>query len=147
MQDYSQRMRFQRKRPRAAVVHLNFRAGSTFPVPVCTVSPDFRLLKQTLNRTSRCNKVDAIRLYASYRLNLLLPKGLQRCVKLGLFYQSFYFQAFFKKLFFLWLSYIHSHMYNVHYTLDVNLHIHNIQGVHEKSVFKVFYILEIVLLY
>ena len=24
----------------AAVVHLNFRAGSTFPVPVCTVSPD-----------------------------------------------------------------------------------------------------------
>ena len=24
---------------RAAVVHLNFRAGSTFPVPVCTVSP------------------------------------------------------------------------------------------------------------
>ena len=25
--------------PRAAEVHLNFRAGSTFPVPVCTVSP------------------------------------------------------------------------------------------------------------
>ena len=24
---------------RAAVVHLNFRAGSTFPVPACTVSP------------------------------------------------------------------------------------------------------------
>ena len=24
---------------RAAVVHLNFRAGSTFPVPVCTVLP------------------------------------------------------------------------------------------------------------
>ena len=24
---------------RAAVVHLNFRARSTFPVPVCTVSP------------------------------------------------------------------------------------------------------------
>ena len=23
----------------AAVVHFNFRAGSTFPVPVCTVSP------------------------------------------------------------------------------------------------------------
>ena len=23
----------------AAVVHLNFQAGSTFPVPVCTVSP------------------------------------------------------------------------------------------------------------
>ena len=26
-------------RPRAAVVHLNLGAGSTFPVPVCTVSP------------------------------------------------------------------------------------------------------------
>jgi len=25
--------------PRVAVVHVNFRAGSTFPVPVCTVSP------------------------------------------------------------------------------------------------------------
>ena len=25
--------------PRAAVVHLNLQAGSTFPVPVCTVSP------------------------------------------------------------------------------------------------------------
>ena len=25
--------------PRAAVVHLNFLAGSIFPVPVCTVSP------------------------------------------------------------------------------------------------------------
>jgi len=24
---------------RAAVVHSNFRVGSTFPVPVCTVSP------------------------------------------------------------------------------------------------------------
>ena len=33
---------------RAAVVHLIFRAGSTFPVPICTVSP-----KQTLNRTSK----------------------------------------------------------------------------------------------
>ena len=31
------------------------------------------------NRTSWCNKVDAVRLYASYRLNLRLPKG-QRCV-------------------------------------------------------------------
>ena len=34
----------------AAVVHLNFRAGSTFPVQVCTVSSDFGLIKQTLNR-------------------------------------------------------------------------------------------------
>ena len=49
---------------RAAVVHLNFRAGSTFPVPVCTVP-------SSMDRTSWCNKVDAVRLYASYRLNLL----------------------------------------------------------------------------
>ena len=32
-----------------------------------------------MDRSSRCNKVDAVRLHASYRLNLLLPKG-QRCV-------------------------------------------------------------------
>ena len=49
--------------------HLNFRAGSTFPVPVCTVP-------SSMDRTSRCNKVDAVRFCASYRLNLLLPKGL-----------------------------------------------------------------------
>ena len=53
---------------RAAVVHLNFQAGSTFPVPVCTVP-------SSMDRTIRCNKVDAVRLYASYRLNLLLLKG------------------------------------------------------------------------
>ena len=57
---------------RVAVVHLNYRAGSTFPVPVCTVP-------SSMDRTSRCNKVDAVRLYASYRLNLLLLKG-QICV-------------------------------------------------------------------
>ena len=28
---------FARSTPWAAIVHLNFRAGSTFPVPVCTV--------------------------------------------------------------------------------------------------------------
>ena len=60
-------------RTRAAVVHLNFRAGSTFPVPVCT-------LPGSMDRTSRCNKVDAVRLYASNRLNLLLLKG-QRWVR------------------------------------------------------------------
>ena len=32
-----------------------------------------------MDRTSRCNKVDSVRLYASYRLILLLLKG-QRCV-------------------------------------------------------------------
>ena len=52
----------------AAVVHLNFRAGSTFPVTVCTVP-------SSVNRTSRCNKVDAVRLNASYKLNLLLLTG------------------------------------------------------------------------
>ena len=75
--DYPQRMRLERPLYRVftvcflvfilreAVVHLNFRAGSTFQVPVCTVQ----------DRTSRCNKVDAVRLYASCRLNLLLIKG------------------------------------------------------------------------
>ena len=51
----------------AAVVHLNFRTGWTFPVPVCTVS-------SSKDRTSRWNKVDAVRLYALYRLNLLFLK-------------------------------------------------------------------------
>ena len=51
---------------RAAVVHLNFRAESTFPVPVCTVSTGHCLKKQTLNRTSRCNKVDADRLQVEF---------------------------------------------------------------------------------
>ena len=58
---------------RAAVVHLNFRAGSTFPVPVCTIP-------NSMDRTSQRNKVDAVKLYASYRLNLLLLKG-QRWVR------------------------------------------------------------------
>ena len=57
---------------RAAVVDLSFRAGSTFPVPVCTVP-------SSMDRTSRCNKVEAVKLYASYKLNLLLLKG-QRCL-------------------------------------------------------------------
>ena len=56
----------------AAAVNLNFQAGSTFPVPVCTVP-------RSMDRSSRCNKVDTVRLYASYMLNLLLLKG-QRCV-------------------------------------------------------------------
>ena len=37
------------------------------PVPVCTVP-------SSMDRTNRCNKVDAVR-HASYRLNLLLLKG------------------------------------------------------------------------
>ena len=43
----------------AAVVHLNVRAGSTFPVPVCTVPT-------SMDRTSRCNKVDAVRLEVTF---------------------------------------------------------------------------------
>ena len=53
-------------------LYLNFRAGSTFPATVCTVP-------SSMDRTSRCSKVNAVRLYASYRLNWLLLKG-QRCV-------------------------------------------------------------------
>jgi len=68
---------------RAAVVHLNFWAGSTFPVPVCTVP-------SSMDRTIRCNKVDAVRLYASYRLNLLLLKG-QRCVQIYNIFNKFVF--------------------------------------------------------
>ena len=41
---------------------------------------DIGLIKKTINRTSRCNKADADRLFASYyRLNLLLLKA-QRCM-------------------------------------------------------------------
>ena len=43
---------------RAPVVHLNFRARSTFLVPGCTVPC-------SMDRTIRCNKVDAVRPYAS----------------------------------------------------------------------------------
>jgi len=41
----------------AAVVHLNFRAGSTFVL----YRPDIGLIKQTLNRASQCNNVDTVR--------------------------------------------------------------------------------------
>ena len=61
----------------------SFRAGSTFSVPVCTVP-------SSMDRTSRYNKVDAVILYASYRLNLLLLKR-QRCLTwdyLAVFWQS-----------------------------------------------------------
>ena len=46
---------------RVVLAHLNFRAGSTFLVPDCTV-PSY------MGRTSRCNKVDVVRLNTSYRL-------------------------------------------------------------------------------
>ena len=53
------------------------RAGSTFPVPVCTVPHG--LWVNDADNQQNYNKVDAARLYALYRLNLLLLKG-QRCV-------------------------------------------------------------------
>ena len=80
--------------PRVAVVYLNFRAGSTFPVPVCTVP-------SSMGRTSWCNKVDTVRLYASHRLNLLLPKG-QICLFPFFFFEiinkSFYNFTLFRKV-------------------------------------------------
>ena len=54
------------------IVHFNFRAGPTFPVPVCTVPHGHWVYKAD---TSRCNKFDAVRLYALFRLNLLLPNS------------------------------------------------------------------------
>ena len=51
---------------RAAVVHLNFRAGSTFPVLVYTVPPGHWVNRADTNRTSRCNKVDAVRLKVEF---------------------------------------------------------------------------------
>ena len=64
---------FKKYRSRAAEVKINFRAGSTFPVPVCTIP-------SSMDRTSRCNKVDVVRLYDLYKLNLLLLKGRFACV-------------------------------------------------------------------
>ena len=61
-------------RIKLAEVHLNLWARSTFPVPVCIVP-------SSMVRTSQCDKVEAVRLYAPYRLNLLLLKG-QRWVYL-----------------------------------------------------------------
>ena len=75
-------LKIKRRESQAAVVLLNFRSGSSFPVPVCTALHDIVLIKKTFNRTSRYNKVDAVRLYASNMLNLLLLKG-QRWMELG----------------------------------------------------------------
>ena len=51
------------------IVHLNFRAGTTFPVPVCTVPHGLWVNKADNQQlTSRFNKVDAVRLFASYSL-------------------------------------------------------------------------------
>ena len=90
---------FNKESRAGVVVHLNFRAGSTFLAAVCTVP-------SSMNRTSRCNKVDAVRLYASYRLNLLLLKG-QICVGI------------------LTLSKIQIYMYTDIYTyIQIDIHVH-----------------------
>ena len=53
---------------------------STFEFPSrVNHSRPFLYFTQLLGQDSRCNKVDAVRLYASYRLNLPLLDG-QRCV-------------------------------------------------------------------
>ena len=44
--------------------------GQPFRSQFVLYRTDIGLIKQTINRTSRCNKVDADRLNASYRLNL-----------------------------------------------------------------------------
>ena len=62
------------KHGRAAVVHLNFRAGSIFQVPVCTVFPGHWVIKHLIGLAG------ATRLTRSdFRLNLLLLKG-QGCL-------------------------------------------------------------------
>ena len=63
--------------PRAAVVHLNFRSGSTFPVPFCTVPHGNWVNNQQDQPVQQM-------LTRSYMLNLLLLKG-QRCVMHVLF--------------------------------------------------------------
>ena len=51
------------------IVHLNFRAETTFPVPVCTVPHGLWVNKADNQQlTSRFNKVDTVRLFASYSL-------------------------------------------------------------------------------
>ena len=71
---------------RAAVVHLNFRAGSTSPVPVCTVSPGHWVIKAD---TQYIWLAGATRLTRSdFKLNLLLLKG-QGCVQYDADYVKF----------------------------------------------------------
>ena len=65
---------------RAAVVHLNLRAGSTFPVSVCTVSPGLWVKKSRhsigLFGATRLTQSDFM---LHIGADLLLPKE-QRCV-------------------------------------------------------------------
>ena len=57
---------------RAAVVHLNFRAGSTFLVLVCTETPGHWVNKAGLAGATRLT-------WSDFRFNLLLLKD-QKCV-------------------------------------------------------------------
>ena len=61
------------------IVHFNFRAASTFPVPVCTVPHEQN--RQSTGLAARCNKVDAVRLYASYRCIFTFTKGAEVTVR------------------------------------------------------------------
>ena len=61
---------------RAAVENLNFRAWSTFLVPVCTASPGHWVNKADTQRLAGATRLTR----SDFRLNLLLLKG-QRCVK------------------------------------------------------------------
>ena len=49
--------------------------GQPFRSQFVLYRTDIGLIKQTINRTSRCNKVDAVRLYASYRCRFTFTKG------------------------------------------------------------------------
>ena len=49
-----------------------YEPGQPFPSHFVLYRPDFGLIK---HRTSWCNKVDAVRLYASYRCRFTLTKG------------------------------------------------------------------------
>ena len=61
---------------RAAVVHLSFRTRLTFPVQVFTVL-------SSMDRTSRCNKVDAVRL--SFAMHLFLVPSLNLFFSMAIF--------------------------------------------------------------
>ena len=102
-------------RSREAVVHLNFQAGLTFPVPVCTVP-------SSMNRTSWCNKVDAVRIYALYRLNSILLKK-QRCV--------YHLSSFFLLIFKLFFGFLESN-FRVGFFILPN-QVHNIHEERYKS--------------
>ena len=60
---------------RAAVVHLISEPGQPFRSQFVLYCTDIGLIKQTINRPSRCNKVDVVRLYASYRCRFTFTKG------------------------------------------------------------------------